>query len=234
MRKSAFPFAILLLLTGLPVLTACRPTTAPTPVPVTFAAPAIVASPNIVIITATPRPTITPTPAPTLPYNPKDYEGTWSLLINYQIYNGDYWADVRYNGGVALTVTATGEISGTGIFYPTLQQPPCPSFVNGTTGLPMKVTGNLDADADGKVIGRLQIVPDNPKAIQEFILSCTDPGQGRGLRRALLWPALEATDQLNLTLPFAPATVRTSLRSLSTASGGRLYGTLLAEIRLNR
>lgn len=228
MRKK-FPalFALVLLLAG------CRPLAAPTPVAVTVAARPIVITPIIQVVTSTPRPTITPSPAPTLPYDPKTYEGTWRMQINYQIYNGAYWADIRYNAGLELMVNANGEMSGEGIFYPSLQQPPCPAFINNSTGLPMKITGKLGW-VNGTVVGVLQIIPQEPKIVQDFVLACADSEHATTAKASVLWPALEATNQLNLTIPFAPATVNSSLRSLTTASGGRLYGTLTTEIRLNR
>jgi hypothetical protein len=235
MRKSFLASPLILI--GLFVLSGCSfslNTAAPTPIPVTIAAQPVVLTPIIQVVTSTPRPTVTPVPVPTLPYKLEDYTGGWLMQINYQIYNGAYWSDIRYNGGVSLNVSAVGEIQGATTLYPSLQQPPCPAFVNGSTGLPMRVEGKLDALANGTVVARLQIIPQTPNAVQDFVLACADNDHAIASRFGLLWPALEATDQLNLTIPFAPASVYTSLRNLTLASGGRLNGTITTEIRLNR
>lgn len=230
-----FLVAVLFLL----VVSACQPTPA---VNVTMARPVVVPTQVFVVVSSTPRPTITPTPAPTLAFDAARYEGHWSLNFSYRIYNGVYWSDIRYNGGMDVDVSPVGKISGTATLFTLMQQIPCQAFVKENNGLEFQIEGELGApilnslttSSGGEAVGTIRIIPRNPNVKQAFILVCYDADRSLNEPTSLLWPALAATDQLNLQLTFTPGAVTTSLRNLYSASGGRLFGTLATEIRLNR
>lgn len=221
-----------LMLLALLVLTGCN-AAAPI-VAVTEARQAVVATPILIIVTSTPRPTATPLPRATLPYDISQVEGRWQAGIDYRLRGYPIFNDIRYSGSFEINVASDGTVTGSGTLYTTLDQPPCSAIAREGTNLAATLEGRLLPRAGGDVVGDLTIKPRDAAMRQTFDLTCAASDHSQRATVAILWPALDAIGQLHFPVPFKTGVVVSELRNLTGPSGGTLYGTLTTEIRLSR
>src|SRR5579864_7661853 len=138
-KRFAGPVISLVLVTL--VLSACipRPAPAPTATPVTVVVP-----PTPIIVLPSPTVPRAPTSTPTLSPGVSNLMGSWVLNLNYRIIGYPEFSDIRYVGSLPLNVGIDGSLSGSGLIYTTLVQPPCSAQVTAGNGAPVTISGQLE------------------------------------------------------------------------------------------
>ena len=216
------------LLLGILVV-ACAPPPAPTATP----RPQPTRIPTR-IVTLAPTATLAPTPTPTLPYALAPLLGTWLVDINLQLREGITFDDVRFFGTALVEVAFDSSLSGAVEFYPTVLQPPCVAAALDPEPIRATLVGDLQPAEDGGVIANLRFVPENAAQPTTLRLACVEFPEGIVLSDPIFWEAMRAADLLTLRLPLRLGFQRQSSADLSGISGGAIYGTLYAQVRVSR
>lgn len=186
-----------------------------------------------IVVTVTPRPTDTPPPTPTLPFDAQSSLGRWRIGYAYQVLGHPEMLESQYRGTMDLEVTGDGKITGQIAFATSGSQPPCRVTVTDAQPITATVRGELRQREDGKVVAALQIEPDAPTLAVQFQLICTE-GQIETVPFNLLWPALQATDELTQEIELVLGVTRRAVFDLSGTGGGLVYGTLKVERYISR
>ncbi len=211
------------------LMVACAPPPAPTVTP----RPQPTRIPTR-IVTLAPTATLAPSPTPTLPYALTPLLGTWLVDINLQLREGITFDDVRFSGTALVEVAFDATLSGTVEFYPTVLQPPCVTAALDSEPIRATLAGELQPTEDGSVVANLRFVPENAAQPTTLRLACVEFPEGIVLSDPIFWEALRAADLLTLRLPLRLGFQRQSSADLSGISGGALYGTLYAQVRVSR
>jgi len=211
-------------------LTGC---TAQPQTPILATARPIAATVNIVFVTRTPAPTASVVPTVTPFFDAARLAGNWQFNFTYHLRGYPAFDDIRYSGSVPLKVASDGSLSGTGIFYTALDQPPCSTIVLKNSGLPVSLTGSLINTPQG-VLADVQLVPQDAAVQQTFQMICHDAALSKTVAAALLWPALDTLNERRFRIPLAVAAQHSAVRDLTAPSGGLLHGTLSVSVQLSR
>jgi hypothetical protein len=212
------------------LVTACAPSPALTATP---RPPAPTRIPTR-IVTLAPTETPLPTPTPTLPYAIAPLLGTWLIDLNLQLREGITFDDVRFIGTLNVDVQPDGTLSGSAEFYPAIWQPPCVTAALDPEPLRAALSGALQTADGGAVQARLRFQPEDTSQTTTLRLACPDFPEGITLSEPIFWQAMRAADLIALSVPLQVGFVRRFSADLSGISGGALYGTLYAELRVNR
>ncbi len=186
------------------------------------------------IVTLAPTATLAPTPTPTLPYALAPLLGAWLVDINLQLREGITFDDVRFFGTALVEVAVDGTLSGSVEFYPTVLQPPCVTAALDPEPIRATLAGDLQPTEDGGVIAKLRFVPEKAAQPTTLRLACVEFPEGIVLSDPIFWEAMRAADLLTLRVPLRLGFQRQSSADLSGISGGALYGTLYAQVRVSR
>ncbi|MHB8626934.1 MAG: hypothetical protein ACYDBJ_09685 [Aggregatilineales bacterium] len=221
------------------ILSACRPAApSPTHTPVTITVP------TAAIVIVPPQPTLvpTPTPAPALPPGVASMVGTWVLNLNYRLTGYPIYSDIRYIGSLPLIVKPDGSLSGSGMLYTTLVQPPCNTHVSAGNGATVTLNGQIEINAPGPSSGSanappmadLTLTPQDPTGTQTFQLVCSDTALSDARTVSILWPALTAAGQLHVRFPFQQGIVLSGIHDVTAPSDGAVLGALAFQLRIGR
>ncbi|MFQ3536648.1 MAG: hypothetical protein SNJ58_12300 [Aggregatilineales bacterium] len=214
------------------VVMACTPSPAPTPA-FTPRPPLPTRVPTR-IVTLAPTLTPLPTPTPTLPYALAPLLGNWLIDVSLQLRGGITFDDVRFIGTLIVEVQVDGTLSGSVEFYTTVWQPPCVTAALDPEPIRAALSGTLEPAAEGAVLAVLRLQPEDVQQVTTLRLACPDFPEGIVLSEPIFWEAMRAADLLSFSLPLEIGTVRRLSADLSGISGGALYGTLYAELRVGR
>jgi hypothetical protein len=256
---------ILLIMVVIVGLAACGESDADdaTPIPPTTLATQAPTQPRIPptrIVTA--EPTRTPQPTPTLTYAAvlEPLVGSWALYFDIELQElaiepGATIQTITYTTSIKLQVNMDGTITAqTGlpdsptaagesgldasrlVFNPRVSQPYCNPDILHTTPLQYTIDGDTFVQ-DGAVWARVTIVPDYPRQLEHYRLTCVEYQDVRDYQAAILWPALDAANWLEWTFPIDSGYTQHLERELTAQPGTmqrQLSGTLIADIRLAR
>lgn len=218
------------------VLSACKPqAVAPTSTPVS-----VIVLPTPIIVLPSPTVPPAPTSTPALPPGLSSLIGSWVLDLNYRIVGYPIYSDIRYVGSLPLTVGPDGSLSGSGLIYTTLVQPPCNAQVTAGNGAPVTISGQIESDTpavDSKaspLIADVSLIPQDSNARQTFQLICSDAALSDSRDVLILWPALTATGQLHIRFPFQLGVVLSGIRDLTLPSNETLFGILSYQVRIGQ
>ena len=212
------------------LVTACAPSLAPTVTP----RPPVPTRIPTRIVTLAPTETPLPTPTPTLSYAIAPLLGTWLIDLSLQLREGITFDDVRFIGTLSVDVQLDGALSGSAEFYPAIWQPPCVTAALDPEPIRASLSGALQAADGGAVQATVRLQPENVLQTTALRLACPDFPEGITLSEPIFWQAMRAADLLAFSLPLQVGLVRQFSADLSGISGGALYGTLYAELRVNR
>lgn len=221
---------VLLSTIGSVLVTACAPSPALTATPRPFVPSPVPTR----IVTLAPTETPLPTPTPTLSYAIAPLLGTWLIDLNLQLREGITFDDVRFIGTLSVDVQLDGSLSGSAEFYPAIWQPPCVTAALDPEPIRASLSGALQAAEDGVVLANVRFQPEDILQTTTLKLACPDFPEGITLSEPIFWQAMRAADLLAFSLPLRVGFVRQFSADLSGISGGALYGTLYAELRVNR
>lgn len=223
-------FASLGLLFSL-LLTACVPSTAPllTATPRPFVPPSVPTR----LVTLAPTPTPLPTATPTLPYAIAPLLGAWLIDLTLQLREGVTFDDVRFIGTLSFEIELDGTLSGSAEFYPTVWQPPCVTSALDPEPIRAAISGILQPE-DGSLLAQVRLQPEDVQQATTLKLACPEFPEGIVLSEPIFWQAMRAADLLSFSLPLQTGFTRQFSADLSGISGGALYGTLYATLRLSR
>lgn len=214
------------------LVTACAPSPAPTAVPTPR--PLIPTAVPTRIVTLAPSPTPLPTPTATLPFALGPLLGNWLIDLSVQLREGITFDDVRFIGTLSVEVGVNGQLSGSGEFYTTVWQPPCVTAALDPEPIRAALSGTLEPAGGGAALAVLRFQPEDRLQVTTLRLACPDFPEGIVLSEPMFWEALRAADLLSFSLPLEIGTTRRLSADLSGSSGGALYGTLYAELRVGR
>jgi len=219
------------------VVNACIPTAAtPTRVEVTVIVPPL----PIVVVPPPPSAIPTPTTTPVLPPGVASALGSWVMNFNYRLTGYPGYSDIRYSASLPVTVGLDGTISGSGMIFTTLVQPPCSTQVNAGNGASVAISGQIEAatpvpgSAVSAAVADLRLTPQDPVATQTFQLICSDAVMSDTRTVSILWSALAAAGQLHILIPFRPGIVLSGIRDVTAPSNEAVYGTLAFQIRIGQ
>jgi hypothetical protein len=221
------------------VVSACGPA-APSPT----RGPVTIIVPTVAIIVVPPQPTVLSTPTATLALPPgvANMVGSWVLNLNYRLTGYPIYGDIRYIGSLPLTVKPDGSLSGSGMLYTTLVQPPCNAQVSAGNGAQVTLNGQIEINmptpspGGGNVIpmANLTLMPQDATATQTFQLVCSDTALSDTRDVAILWPALTAAGQLHVRFPFQQGIVLSGIRDVTAPGNGAIFGALAFQLRIGR
>ncbi|MCS6870777.1 MAG: hypothetical protein RML95_08615 [Anaerolineae bacterium] len=180
--------------------------------------------------TATPLPTLTPTP----PYALAPLLGEWLIDLSLQLREGITFDDVRFVGTLSAEVSLDSTLSGEAEFYAAVWQPPCVTAVLDPEPIRAKLSGKLQLAENGDVLALLRLQPENILQVTTLRLACLEFPEGIVLSEPIFWQAMRAADLIEFNVPLQVGYVRRLSADLSGISGGALYGTLYAELRVSR
>lgn len=218
---------------GLLALAGCNNPPAATPRP---AATVAVAPPRraTVIVTVPPPPTETLIPTATLPYDISALEGIWQITLVYSLRDNPVIPTVRYTGSSGLTVTAGGDISGTIDFYAVAEGLQCAIQVTDALPTTASIKGKLrpanNQTSPTDVVADLTLTPVDPAAVTTFKVICPEFRNTFDMAQPIFWPALMATNNLTLSIPFRPGFHQSITNDLSGPTAGGLRGLLISEV----
>ncbi len=153
------------------------------------------------VITLTPSPTAVPSPTPTLAFDVDPIEGTWTLLINYNITSDEMVGIVHYSASAQITITLSGAVTGSGTFQKFVEYPECPVEVKNAEQ-PFTLAAEWLPAGDGQNAQlQLTLMPEDRQEIEQFSIRCFqgDTQTDRPMEARILWPALEANNLLTYT-----------------------------------
>lgn len=192
------------------------------------------------IVTLTPRPTALPTAAPTLPYDVTRYEGTWTLLLRYEVNNSRFFDQIIYTASVGIIIGLDGSVFGSGQFKPVFNSFECAAQIVNADGLTFGVTGSLRPSGE-TVFLDLTLQPTNPEFEEEYTIICFDQlnrsEKRTDLKRPILWSILTPADQLHFSFDLDAAVLGASSTyegNIATLTRNDLEGTLVGEVQLSR
>ncbi len=214
------------------MMVACAPPSAPAAAPTPR--PPLPARVPTRIVTLAPTPTPLPTPTPTLSYALAPLLGNWLIDLSLQLREGITFDDVRFIGTLNVEVEADGTLSGDAEFYTTVWQPPCVTAALDPEPIRAALSGALEPAEGGEVVAMLRLQPEDALRVTTLRLACPDFPEGIQLSEPMFWEAMRAADLLSFSLPLRVGWTRRFSADLSGISGGALYGTLYAELRLSR
>lgn len=239
----------LLILSALMALAACRPSDTSEDIP--RLGPSTPQGENSVgqaatprpvitrIVTITPRPTIPNTPMPTLSDELMAYQGTWNLLLRYELSGLPelQGATLVYSSTAPVMVDLGGNVSGGSDMDANLQSVNCGTDRIDTSSLTYSLAGSLQSTGGGVSL-RLLLLATDPESQEQYLLRCVDEAGAETLseiQAPLLFPALLAGNLLEMRFDLAAFYERQELEiDLSEVSGGQLAGTLKAELYIGR
>lgn len=214
------------------LVAACAPSPAPTPGPTPR--PFVPTAVPTRIVTLAPSPTPLPTPTATLPYALAPLLGNWLIDLSVQLREGITFDDVRFIGTLIVEVGVNGQLSGSAEFYTTVWQPPCVTAALDPEPIRATLSGELVPAANSAVVAVLRLQPEDSLQVTTLRLACPDFPEGIVVSEPMFWQAMRAADLLSFSLPLEIGIVRRLSADLSGSSGGALYGTLYAELRIGR
>lgn len=198
-------------------------------------------SPSAAIVVSTLPPTLAPSPTPSLPYPVALYAGEWVLNLRYEITGiggpdptVDEWV---YTGSAPFIITEYGEVSGSGILWPTPDDAQCiVSFLDYETGLPFAVEGQLRLEGQ-QVVLDVELNPGNGFFfVETYNILCPDDIDGpRQVSSNYFWPMLSQIDAMTYTFSVETGQdVRTIDMDLAERTQSSLRGQFHAELILRR
>ncbi len=186
------------------------------------------------IVTLVPTETPQPTLTPTLPRAIAPLLGAWLIDLTLQLREGITFDDVRFVGTLSLDVQLDGTLAGSAEFYPAIWQPPCVTAALDAEPIRASISGTLQAAEGDAMLAALRLQPENALQTTTLRIACPDFPEGVTLSEPIFWQAMRAADLLGFSVPLQAGFVRRFSADLSGISGGALYGTLYAELRVNR
>lgn len=191
------------------------------------------------IITVTPRPSATFTAVPTLDESLLPYEGTWSLLLRYEITESEALGNISYSTLASVNVSFDGFVTGRGAFTPIFQTPTCAAQIVNIDALQYTIRGSLEKAADG-VYMNLTLTPDNPTKAESYKQFCADPLDRNTqvesqLEESILMPLLQSANQLTYRFRLDQGVVSETFEGdMATHSNNKFDGQVQGQIQFSR
>jgi hypothetical protein len=191
------------------------------------------------LVTLTPRPSATFTPAPTLDEALFQYEGTWGLLLRYDISESEALGNLSYSTLASITVSFDGFVSGNGSFTPTFQSPTCSVQVANIEALQYRIDGRLERASDG-VYMTLNVILENPEVAESYKRFCADPldrtkQTESSIEGAILASLLQNGDQLTYRFNLDVGVIsQTFTGDLSSLTNRQFDGQIQGQLQFSR
>jgi hypothetical protein len=234
------PAAFAILMIAAAVIGGCQPATTPAPTPEPATQP-----PRIVriVVTLTPLPTETPPPTPTLPYNVADASGAWNVNVIFTLRGHQTFREVRFVGTAILNVDLAGRVTGSAEFYPAIGPLPCVSAILDAEPLRAQISGSLRPAtsatgipevSNNEPILDLTFHPADPLERTALRLQCPGFTEVYDVAEPMLWPVLNATGQMTISVLLRGGYRQTRTDDLTGPTGGGIRGVLVSEIDVSR
>lgn len=186
-------------------------------------------------------PTITPIPSltltPTLPYESWRVAGEWSINFRYTVTNGGPFVDVDewiYSGSASIFIEESGNVTGSGILYPSPTDEACNVTALDSDGYPFSVTGILNFDGE-RILMDITMDANDYFAVENYTVLCPDYLEPLEVQNNFIWPMLGQIERLTYTFWLDESSFEINFaEDLGQRTNRVLVGMLNGEILLQR